>query len=544
MAEDVRGGPADRPLGRPVLVAELQGPEAVEPGESARSTIDTLGLPPQPSSARGRASWPVPGADGGHARPGRTGTRTGRRAGRAGCGRRTRARCLRPAGSGDSGSTGGSRWPRGPCGRAPRPALGPWRSQSSTADRHGPALQGGAPRARGPRRRAATAVREAELDGRCVPWGAHYSLGLTVRSVVQPRAADQRRTHRRSRAPFMAAPGAADPNEARGHVARVPVRRPMQTQWRCANSPCVRGDGLVYRSPLRRKAGQGGRIAGPRGGAMRVGFRGGVVCAAMALSACGAGVEQGNTAGDDLLPTGRGAITLQQVGQAAQARKRPGTNGITYHGGPVMTAGPNVYYIWYGNWSATRDQSILTTLAQNIGGSPYFNINTTYTNGSGVNVAEPVTYSGARNDNYSQGTSLSDADIQAIVARSPRQAADRHQRRLLRAHLGGRERDLRLLHPVLRLAHPRRPSAGATSSTPSSATRPAAPRRAPTQTAAPERQRRRRRHGVDHRARARGGDDRPRPQRLVRQPGRRERRQVRLDLRHDLQQRERRAPPT
>ena len=113
---------------------------------------------------------------------------------------------------------------------------------------------------------------------------------------------------------------------------------------------------------------------------MRVGFRGGVVCAAMALSACGAGVEQGNTAGDDLLPTGRGAITLQQVGQAAQARKRPGTNGITYHGGPLMTAGPNVYYIWYGNWGST-DQSILTNLAQSIGGSPYFNINTTYTNG-------------------------------------------------------------------------------------------------------------------------------------------------------------------
>src|SRR5437879_3183501 len=28
-----------------------------------------------------------------------------------------------------------------------------------------------------------------------------------------------------------------------------------------------------------------------------------------------------------------------------------GSNGISYHGGPVMTGTKHIYYIWYGNWS-------------------------------------------------------------------------------------------------------------------------------------------------------------------------------------------------
>ena len=94
--------------------------------------------------------------------------------------------------------------------------------------------------------------------------------------------------------------------------------------------------------------------------------------------------------------------------------RRP-RGGITYHGGPVMTAGPNIYYIWYGNWSANA-QSILTNLAQHEGGSPYFNINSTYYNASNVHVANVVTYKSSTTDNYSLGTALSDANIQTIVS--------------------------------------------------------------------------------------------------------------------------------
>lgn len=148
---------------------------------------------------------------------------------------------------------------------------------------------------------------------------------------------------------------------------------------------------------------------------MRVGFRGGVLCAAVALSACGAGVDQGNTAGEDLLPTGKGAVTLQQIGEASAAA-RVRSNGITYHGGPIMLGTTKVYYIWYGNWSGNTATTILTDLANSIGGSPYFNINTTYTNGSGGRVSNSVSYAGSTTDSYSQGTALSDAAIQTVVS--------------------------------------------------------------------------------------------------------------------------------
>jgi hypothetical protein len=93
-----------------------------------------------------------------------------------------------------------------------------------------------------------------------------------------------------------------------------------------------------------------------------------------------------------------------------------GTNGISYHGGPVMLGTNHIYYIWYGNWSGNTATSILTDLASSIGGSPYFNINTTYTNGGSSSISNSVTYAGSTTDNYSAGTSLSDAAIQGVVS--------------------------------------------------------------------------------------------------------------------------------
>jgi hypothetical protein len=101
-------------------------------------------------------------------------------------------------------------------------------------------------------------------------------------------------------------------------------------------------------------------------------------------------------------------------GEASRARVRG--NGITYHGGPVILGTTHVYYIWYGNWGSNSANAILTNLAQNIGGSPYFNINTTYYNGSNAHVSNSVAYYGSTTDNYSHGTALNDAAIQAIVS--------------------------------------------------------------------------------------------------------------------------------
>jgi len=98
---------------------------------------------------------------------------------------------------------------------------------------------------------------------------------------------------------------------------------------------------------------------------------------------------------------------------------RPGgtSNGISYHGGPVMVGTTNAYIIWYGNWGTDTATTLLPTLLSNIGGSPYFNINTTYYNGSNTHVSNAVHYAGSTTmDTSVYGTSLSDSNIQQIVA--------------------------------------------------------------------------------------------------------------------------------
>jgi hypothetical protein len=82
-----------------------------------------------------------------------------------------------------------------------------------------------------------------------------------------------------------------------------------------------------------------------------------------------------------------------------------------------MTAGSNVYYIWYGNWGTNTAKTILPALATGLNASPYFNINTSYTNASLVKVQNAVHLAGQyawTTNTY--GTALTDATVQAIVA--------------------------------------------------------------------------------------------------------------------------------
>jgi hypothetical protein len=121
------------------------------------------------------------------------------------------------------------------------------------------------------------------------------------------------------------------------------------------------------------------------------------------------------------------ARTRQNTDEFANKDAHPGGganprkgNGISYHGGPLLgvlgSTPASAYYIWYGNWSGNNATTILTDLANNIGGSSYFNINTTYYNGSNAHVVNSITYGGSTTDNYSRGTSLSDAAIQGVVS--------------------------------------------------------------------------------------------------------------------------------
>jgi len=126
-------------------------------------------------------------------------------------------------------------------------------------------------------------------------------------------------------------------------------------------------------------------------------------------------------ADEEMVPTGKGVgerasperrLTPEQAAIAARVRG----NGIVYHGGPLILGTTNIYYIWYGNWSGNSATTILTDLAQHLGGSPYFNINTTYYNASNTHVSNSVAFLGSTNDAYSAGTALSDAQIQGVVS--------------------------------------------------------------------------------------------------------------------------------
>ena len=136
-----------------------------------------------------------------------------------------------------------------------------------------------------------------------------------------------------------------------------------------------------------------------------------VLSSVLAAVGCG-GMEQSDSM--DVQANGRGgglvSTEAHVTGQAG-----PG-NGISYHGGPIMTGTKTIYYIWYGNWSGNNASTILTDLANGFSGSAYYNINTLYTNSSGGKVDNSATFGGSTTVAYPYGTNLSDAQIQSVVA--------------------------------------------------------------------------------------------------------------------------------
>lgn len=107
-----------------------------------------------------------------------------------------------------------------------------------------------------------------------------------------------------------------------------------------------------------------------------------------------------------------------------------GGTGIFYHGGPIL-ASTKVAAIYWGTSSIYNggptpgttgtggaDGSLIGHFLRNLGGSPYFNINTTYYDGNSTHVSNGIAYTGYWADNSSPGSTPSDAAIQAEVVRA------------------------------------------------------------------------------------------------------------------------------
>src|SRR5262249_4343992 len=122
------------------------------------------------------------------------------------------------------------------------------------------------------------------------------------------------------------------------------------------------------------------------------------------LAACALDAAQGDTdsavPGEDDSADGLNKETFDAIGYARTGSAT--TAPITYHGGPVMLGTSRVYFLWYGNWTGNTALGIVPAFTQALGGSAYFNINTTYGNGAGAKVSNALALAGQTTDNYSR----------------------------------------------------------------------------------------------------------------------------------------------
>jgi hypothetical protein len=106
--------------------------------------------------------------------------------------------------------------------------------------------------------------------------------------------------------------------------------------------------------------------------------------------------------------------------------------GINYHGGPVLQSGTKVAAIYWSattiypggptpgsNGAGSADNSNVGYFLNHVGGSPYFNINTSYTDAAGVPIVNSVSYTQFwANNSYSvpgSKTRVTDAGMVAML---------------------------------------------------------------------------------------------------------------------------------
>jgi Phosphate-induced protein 1 conserved region. len=137
-------------------------------------------------------------------------------------------------------------------------------------------------------------------------------------------------------------------------------------------------------------------------------------------------------------PSGHGHVLHTKQWFASQApsdNAKPGgggsNTGIFYHGGPVLRSGTNVAAVYWAaapiynggpsagtSGAGSADASVVGYFLNHLGGSSYFNINSTYTDGSGAHIVNAVNYTQywANNSGVpTDGQSVSDAQMVAML---------------------------------------------------------------------------------------------------------------------------------
>lgn len=109
----------------------------------------------------------------------------------------------------------------------------------------------------------------------------------------------------------------------------------------------------------------------------------------------------------------------KNVGESATTGGTGTLTPLNYAGGSLINA-PVIYIIWYGDWAQTNNsdtaagQLIVRDFSNSIGGSPYFNLNTSLSV-TNYPISGSVSYGGETTDAYSQGKRIRDSGVQAIV---------------------------------------------------------------------------------------------------------------------------------
>lgn len=118
-------------------------------------------------------------------------------------------------------------------------------------------------------------------------------------------------------------------------------------------------------------------------------------------------------------------------GVASAASTGGSGSGIYFHGGPVLQSGTNVSAIYWASapisvngpaagttGAGSGDASLIGHFLRSLGGSPYFGVNSTYTDGAGKAIVNAVSYQQFWANNASvpaDGASVTDAQMVAML---------------------------------------------------------------------------------------------------------------------------------